>query len=296
MSHRIGIDLGGSKIEAVLIAPDDRVVLRNRITTPRNREYTAIVDAVCAMINDAETHVPNGQPCTLGLGIPGSTNPATGLVHNANTTSLIGKPLQQDLERALGRAIGIENDANCFTLAECRQGAGRGYGLVFGIIMGTGCGGGIYCNGSIITGRNAIAGEWGHISVDPNGAECYCGSRGCIETKISGGGVEKKFLERYGSALTMREITQGYRHNDPDCVQIFNDFLDDFGRALGGLISILDPDAIVLGGGLSLIDELYTLGAEKVRRYAFHHNIRTPILRNLLGDSAGVFGAAWIGV
>jgi fructokinase len=194
MSHRIGIDLGGSKIEAVLIAPDERIVLRNRIPTPRNREYTAIVDAVCAMIDDAARHVPNGQPCTLGLGIPGSINPATGLVHNANTTCLIGKPLQQDLERTLRRAIGIENDANCFTLAECRQGAGRGYGLVFGIIMGTGCGGGIYCNGSIIKGRNAIAGEWGHISVDPNGAECYCGKRGCVETTISGGGVEKNSL------------------------------------------------------------------------------------------------------
>lgn len=296
MSHRIGIDLGGSKIEAVLIAPDDRVVLRNRIPTPRNREYTAIVDAVCAMIEDAARHVPNGQPCTLGLGIPGSINPATGLVHNANTTCLIGKPLQQDLERSLGRAIGIENDANCFTLAECRQGAGQGYGLVFGIIMGTGCGGGIYCNGSIVMGRNAIAGEWGHISIDPNGAECYCGKRGCVETTISGGGVEKKFLERCGRPLSMREITQRYRQNDPACVQIFTDFLDDFGRALGGLISILDPDAIVLGGGLSLIDELYTLGAEKTRHYAFHHNIQTPILQNLLGDSAGVFGAAWIGV
>ena len=162
--------------------------------------------------------------------------------------------------------------------------------------MGTGCGGGIYCNGSIVTGRNAIAGEWGHISVDPNGAECYCGKRGCVETTISGGGVERKFLERYGRPLSMREITQGYRQDDPACVQIFTDFLDDFGRALGGLISILDPDAIVLGGGLSLIDELYTLGAEKVRHYAFHHNIQTPILRNELGDSAGVFGAAWIGV
>ena len=296
MSHRIGIDLGGSKTEAILIAPDERIVLRKRIPTPRNRGYTAIVDAVCSMIDDAARHVPNGQPCTLGLGIPGSINPATGLVHNANTTCLIGKPLQQDLERALGRAIGIENDANCFALAECRQGAGRGYGLVFGIIMGTGCGGGICCNGTIVRGHNAIAGEWGHISVDPNGAECYCGNRGCIETKISGGGVEKIFLERYGSALTMREITQGYQHNDPACVQVFNDFLDDFGRALGGLISILDPNAIVLGGGLSLIDELYTLGVEKTHRYAFHHNINTPILRNLLGDSAGVFGAAWIGV
>jgi fructokinase len=162
--------------------------------------------------------------------------------------------------------------------------------------MGTGCGGGICCNGAIIKGRNAIAGEWGHISIDPSGAACYCGNQGCIETKISGGGVEKIFYERFGRSLSMRDIAQGYREDDPACVQVFTRFLDDFGRALGGLISILDPDAVILGGGLSHIDELYTLGAEKVRRYAFHHGIRTPILRNGLGDSAGVFGAAWIGI
>lgn len=296
MHFRIGIDLGGTKTEALLLDPEERPVLRRRRPTPRDRGYTAILDLVCTMIDEAVRQVPAHGSCTIGMGIPGSLDALSGLVHNANTTCLIGKPLQPDLELKLGRRIGIENDANCFTLAECRQGAGRGYGRVFGIIMGTGCGGGIYCNGAIIQGRNAIAGEWGHISIDPAGTECYCGNRGCVETKISGGGVQERFRERFGRALSMRDITQGYRDNDPECVQAFTDFLDDFGRALGGLISILDPDAVVIGGGLSHINELYTLGADKARRYAFHHSISTPIKRNELGDSAGVFGAAWIGV
>jgi len=296
MSFRIGIDLGGTKTEALLLSPDGRVILRNRQPTPRASGYGAIIDLVCAMIAEAAGQAPAHESCTIGLGIPGSIDPLTGLVRNANTTCLNGTSLRSDLERRLARAVAIDNDANCFTLAECRQGAGSGYGLVFGVIMGTGCGGGIYCNGSLIQGRNAIAGEWGHISIDPGGAACYCGNRGCVETKISGGGVEKKFKERFGRALSMREITQGYRDNDPACMQTFEEFLDDFGRALGGLISMLDPDAIILGGGLSQIDELYTLGAEKVRRHAFHHSIQTPILRNELGDSAGVFGAAWIGI
>ncbi len=296
MCFRIGIDLGGTKTESLLLNPEGLPMLRSRQQTPRDRGYQAILDRVCAMIDEAARHVPPHGACTVGVGIPGSIDAATGLVHNANTTCLIGKPLQQDLEKRLGRAVGIENDANCFTLAECRQGAGRGYGRVFGVIMGTGCGGGIYCSGGIITGLNGIAGEWGHCSIDPDGAPCYCGNKGCIETKISGGGVEKIFYERFARALSMRDIVQGYRDSDPACALVFAGFLDDFGRALGGLISMLDPDAVILGGGLSHIDELYSLGVEKVRRYAFHRGIRTPLLRNELGDSAGVFGAAWIGL
>jgi len=296
MTFRIGIDLGGTKTESILLDAGGNSIIRTRTPTPRDLGYGAIVDHLYAMIDTAAAHVPAGRSYTIGIGIPGSIDETTGLVHNANTTCLIGTPLHNDLEQRLGRPIGIDNDANCFTLAECRSGAGRGYGLVFGVIMGTGCGGGIYCNNGVIKGRHAIAGEWGHISIDPAGDECYCGNRGCVETKISGGGVEKIFFKRFGTALTMREITQGYRHGDHRCVDVFNGFLDEFGRALGGLISILDPDAIVLGGGLSQIDELYTLGVERVRRYAFHHSITTPVLRNELGDSAGVYGAAWIGI
>ncbi|MEJ2040373.1 MAG: ROK family protein, partial [Desulfosarcinaceae bacterium] len=175
-------------------------------------------------------------------------------------------------------------------------GAGRGHGLVFGIILGTGCGGGLSLNGRIRRGPNAIAGEWGHISVDPLGTPCYCGNRGCVETKISGGGMARAFHEKYGRQKTLEEITLGFRQGDPQCRQAFEQYLEDYGRCLGGLISVLDPDAVVLGGGGSNIDELYTLGREKVDRYVFCEDLQTPILKNQLGDSAGVFGAAWIGI
>lgn len=297
--HRLGIDLGGTKIEAVLLDPVGSIQHRKRISTPRHpdarAEYAGIVETVAAMISDTLAHLPPSSDCAVGVGIPGTINSKTGLVQNANTTSLIGRPFQNELERRLGRPIGMENDANCFTIAEALQGAGKGFGMVFGIIMGTGCGGGLCIHGKLHRGRHLIAGEWGHFSVDPFGSVCYCGNTGCVETKISGGGVERNYRSRFGRMLTMRQIAKGYRDGDPDCVSIFEQFLEDYGRCMGGLISTLDPDAVILGGGLSHIDELYTLGLERVRHYAFHEHIETPILKNVLGDSAGVFGAAWIG-
>jgi fructokinase len=297
--YRLGIDLGGTKVEAVLLDPRGSVLYRRRIPTPRHpdarKEYAGILDAVAELINGAAGHCPPPATHTVGIGIPGAIDNRTGLVQNANTTSLTGKPLQQDLETRLGRPLGMENDANCFTLAESLQGAGQGYGLVFGIIMGTGCGGGLCIDGKLHRGRHLIAGEWGHFSVDPRGARCYCGNPGCVETKISGGGVERNYKSRFGRLLTMDQITQGYRDGDPDCGIVFDEFLEDYGRCLGGLISLLDPNAVILGGGLSNIEELYTLGLARIRRYAFHRHIETPVLKNRLGDSAGVFGAAWIG-
>ena len=297
--YRLGVDLGGTKTEVILIDPDGPVRHRERIPTPRHpdppQEYSGLVDTVAAIIHDTLAHVPPSSSATIGVGIPGTINPQNGLVQNANTNSLIGRSFQKDLEQRLGRPIGMENDANCFTIAEARQGAGKGYELVFGIIMGTGCGGALSINGRLHRGRHRIAGEWGHFSVDPLGAACYCGNAGCVETKISGGGVESNYQRRFGRMLTMDRITRGFRDGNPDCRSVFEQFIEDYGRCLGGLISILDPDAVVLGGGLSNIDELYTLGLERVRRYAFHERIETPILRNKLGDSAGVFGAAWIG-
>lgn len=293
---RIGIDLGGTKTEALLLAPDGTVLLRERRGTPLEQGYHAVLATVTTAIRDAMARVPAGAPCTVGIGIPGSSDERTGLVRNANSTCLIGRPLQGDLEQELGRAVALCNDADCFTLAECRQGAGQGYGLVFGVIMGTGCGGGICIDGVVRQGPHRIAGEWGHVSVDPTGAACYCGNRGCIETKISGSGVEAAFVREYGEHLSMERIVAGAREGEFRCRAVFERFLDDFGCCLGGLISILDPDAVVLGGGLSNISELYTTGIERMRHYAFHDNLRTPILKNRLGDSAGVFGAAWIGV
>jgi fructokinase len=298
-TYRLGIDLGGTKIEAILLDPAGRSLLRERVATPRDpddpAEYEKIRHAVHTLIRQTLENVPPDQACTIGVGIPGTINDRSGRVQNANTTGLIGHPFQQDLEQLLGRPIAMENDANCFTLAEARQGAASGYHLVFGIIMGTGCGGGISIDGRIHTGRHRIGGEWGHFSVDPAGRRCYCGNRGCVETKISGGGVARSFFEQTGRRLTLEQITDGYRHGEADCTAAFEQFLDDFGRCLGGLISVLDPDAVVLGGGVSNVDELYTLGLEQVRRYAFHENVETPILKHQLGDSAGVIGAAWTG-
>lgn len=295
-AYRIGIDLGGTKIEALLLAPDETVLQRRRIPSPAAGGYDAVFVTLYRIITETAALVPAGSQYTIGIGIPGSLNPATGLVQNANSTCLIGHPLKHDLEQLLSCPAGIRNDADCFALAECRHGAGRGYGLVFGVIMGTGCGGGLCINGEVREGPHRIAGEWGHVSIDPAGASCYCGNRGCVETKLSGSGVERAFVKRYGRRLTMEQIVAGARRGDGECREAFDRFLDDFGRCLGGLISILDPDAVVLGGGLSGIDELYTFGVNRVQRYAFHGDLRTPILRNQLGDSAGVFGAAWIGV
>ncbi len=298
--YRLGIDLGGTKTESILLAPDGRPVHRERRPTPRHEdagvEYRDILNQVVEMIRTARNSPGGSSPCTVGIGIPGTIDPRTTRVQNANTTSLIGRHFQKDLERGLGQPVAMENDANCFTLAESLNGAGKGYGLVFGVIMGTGCGGGICINGRIHSGRHRIAGEWGHFGVDPAGALCYCGKRGCVETKISGGGVEKAYHRLFGRPLKMEQITRGYRDGDETCRAVFEQFLEDYGRCLGGLISILDPDAVVLGGGLSNIDELYTAGLDRVRAYAFHEHIETPVLKNKLGDSAGVFGAAWMGI
>ena len=293
---RIGIDLGGTKIEVVLLSPQGEERHRRRALSPAAEGYRAVVAAVGRMVREMAQEVPAGHPWTVGIGIPGSVDARTGLVRNANSTCLIGNPLQRDLEELLGRPVGVRNDADCFTMAECRAGAGRGYGLVFGVIMGTGCGGGIAIDGQVREGPHRIAGEWGHVSVDPAGAPCYCGNRGCVETKISGSGVERSFHDRYGEHLPMAEIVRRARQGEPRCREAFERFLDDFGRCLGGLVSVLDPDVVVLGGGLSNIDELYTVGIERVQRYAFHESLETPILKHTLGDSAGVIGAAWIGV
>lgn len=293
--YKIGVDLGGTKTEAIILDQNDNEFYRKRVPTKDKNEYRKLLAFVHKRIIETVNKVPQGADCTIGIGIPGSINTETQLVQNANTTCLIGNPFQKDLEKLLARKIGMENDANCFTLAESRFGAAKGYRFVFGVIMGTGCGGGICVNNRIIKGVHGIAGEWGHFSVDPAGNKCYCGNSGCIETKISGSGVENAFYQTYNIRLKMHEIVRKARNKDTKCMAAFNRFLDDFGRCVGGLISILDPDAIVIGGGLSNIDELYTTGIDHVRNYAFHRKIQTPIVKNKMGDSAGVFGAAWIG-
>jgi len=294
---RIGIDLGGTKTEAILLDPDGVELYRERVPTPRDENvvYQDILQIVHKLVLNQVKEVPAGREYTVGIGVPGSIDPETHRIIKSNATSLNGTPFKQDLESLLGRTIGMDNDANCFTLAESRQGAAKGYRFVFGVIMGTGCGGGLCIDGHIRQGRNGVTGEWGHMSIDPLGIECFCGNRGCIETKISGTGLSKNFTAKYGLDLTAEQVLEGHSQGDMRCTDIYENFLDDFGRCIGGLISIIDPDAIVLGGGLSNIEDLYNIGVDRVRRYSFQPDIDTPILKNQLGDSAGVLGAAWIG-
>lgn len=288
--HRIGIDLGGTKTEVALLDHRGNILLRNRKPTPAALGYEAILDVVVELVDEARSKA--GKNYSVGIGIPGILDRQTELVLNANTTIMIGHPLRQDLESRLGCAVKIENDANCFALAEATMGSGRGYENIFGVIMGTGCGGGIVMNGRLHSGRQGIAGEWGHFSIDPNGPLCWCGNPGCVETLISGGGLQKKYEGLYGVRKSVPDIAESARKGNSPDQEFYDQFLEDFGRALGGLISVLDPDAVILGGGLSNLPELYEEGHARVLKYTFHKKASTPILRNELGDSAGVFGAA----
>ena len=275
--------MGGTKTEAVLL--DDRldVVKRKRVRTPQN-DYRKIVDNICALIED----VSSGFGYTLGICTPGTVSKQTGLLKNSNIQCLIGKPFREDLENRLGQKILMENDANCFTMAEATIGAATGYCMVFGVIMGTGVGGGITVNGKLHPGRINIAGEWGHHTLHRNGNPCYCGKRGCVETYISGPSLEKQWNHLTGKSQSLAEIAS----TDGESFQKWKDeFLENFGHGLANVIDILDPDAIVLGGGLSNIDFLYSEGKKSVYDKVFSDLVDTPILRNKLGDSAGVFGA-----
>lgn len=292
--YKIGIDLGGTKIEAIVLDSNNRELWRKRIPTEQRKGYHSILTKIKSLYEEAVLSI-NHCIHTLGMGIPGTISKETNRVKNANTTCLIDQYLKEDLVDFLKHDIEIHNDANCFTLAEATMGAGVGENFVFGVIMGTGCGGGIYIDGKIHVGSQGIAGEWGHMQINPDGPLCYCGRRGCVETYISGGGVEKMYAESFGESKTMEEITVGYRQGDPDCKKIFEKFLENYGLALANLINILDPDLVVLGGGLSNIDELYTKGREEVEKNIFSDSFKTPIVKNRLGDSSGVIGAALIG-
>ncbi len=295
--YRIGTDLGGTKTEVILLSPAGEEVFRKRTPTPAREGYSAILNNIVTLISEARQNLPESSTDhRLGIGIPGIIDSTTGLVINANTTVLIGNPLGSDLEQRLGAPIAVENDANCFVMAEASLGAARGYDMVFGIIMGTGCGGGIVWKNQIRKGPHGIAGEWGHFSIDPDGIDCYCGNRGCVETLISGSGVERHYFAKFNEKKIMEDIVREARNGVASSLSIFNEFIESYGRAVGGIISTMDPDVIVLGGGLSNIDELYTIGLESIHRYAFHKNLKTPVLKNQLGDSAGVIGAAYAGI
>ncbi len=292
--YRIGIDLGGTKIEGVILDERQREIVRRRIATEQEKGYEHILGAIKKVYDDLTAQIKNAEH-TFGIGTPGAISRRTGLLKNSNTLCLNEKPLKADLERRLNRPLNIENDANCFALAEALAGAGVGKTLVFGVIMGTGCGGGIVYKGEVITGPQAIAGEWGHHSIDQNGPRCWCGRRGCAETLISGGGLERLYETQFGKKLPLAAVVSLYRKQQEPAFSFVQAFFRNFGRALGNLINILDPDVVVLGGGLSNIDELYTEGVREVAKCVFSDFFETPVVKNKLGDSAGVIGAALIG-
>ena len=283
--RRIGVDLGGTKIEAIALDAEDAEIFRKRVPTPRG-DYDATIAAVAALVHDAGAG-------TVGVGIPGALSRVTGLVKNANSTWLIGRPLKDDLEHALGRPVRIENDANCFALSEAIDGAGNGVRAVFGVILGTGVGGGIVIDGRVLIGRNAIAGEWGHNALplpaptDLPLPACYCGRAGCIETYLSGPALEREHAALTGESRSAEEIAGS------DGLALAR-YVERLARALASVINVLDPDVIVLGGGLSNIDRLYTDVPRLWSRYVFSDRIATRLARHLHGDSSGVRGAAWL--
>jgi fructokinase len=294
---RIGIDLGGTKIEAIAIDGEGRERFRRRVQTPRG-SYDDTLRAIAAIVDEAER--ATGEPARVGIGIPGSPSPATGLIRNANSTWLNGRPLRADLERALGRSIRLENDANCFALSEAADGAGAGAAVVFGVIIGTGTGGGIVANGRVIVGHNAVGGEWGHNPLPWPGRDewpgppCYCGRSGCIETFLCGPAVAREFEARGGGTRTALEIAEAAEAGDRRAAEVIDLYVDRMARALASVINLLDPDVIVLGGGLSNIATLYDRVPGMWQRWTFSDVVTTPLRRALHGDSSGVRGAAWL--
>ena len=293
--YRIGIDLGGTKIEGVILDADGKEIIRKRIATEREHGYQHILNRLKSVHDELVATVP-GQPTTFGIGTPGAISPRTGLLKNSNTVCMNGQPVKADLEKLLGRKIEIQNDANCFAMAEALLGAGKGHKLVFGVIIGTGCGGGIVYKGEVFTGKQAIAGEWGHMSIDPNGPLCFCGSRGCVETFLSGAGLENRYAEKFGVRKPLKEVENEFFAGESKAVEFMSIFFQNFGRAVSNLIDVLDPDVIVLGGGVSNFSAIYKEGIEAVRKVVLTDDLQTPIVRHQLGDSAGVLGAALVGV
>lgn len=294
---RIGVDLGGTKIEAIALDCAGAILARRRMATPAH-DYDAIIRAVATLVGDIETEV--GGRGSVGVGAPGSISTHTGLVRGSNTQCVNGKPFDVDLSRALDRPVRVENDANCFALSEAVDGAGQGAPVVFGVIIGTGVGGGVVVDGKIIAGRNHIGGEWGHTPLpwmrpdEYPGARCFCGHDGCIETFLSGPGLARDYERRAGASATGREIVARAESGEAAALAALDDYQDRLARALAVVIDILDPDVIALGGGVSNIARVYDGLTARVARNAFTDALDTKILRNVHGDSSGVRGAAWL--
>jgi fructokinase len=295
---RIGVDVGGTKIEAIALDPKGSELQRIRIPTPKG-DYAGTIDAVASLVHTLEN--ATGQTGTVGVGIPGTIVASTGLVKNANSTWLNGQPLQRDLSAALDREVRCANDANCFAISEATDGAAQGYEVVFGVIFGTGCGGGISIAGRVHAGPNGLGGEWGHTPLpwptpdESPGMLCYCGRHGCLETWISGTGFEWDFARVTSRNLRGVEIVAAAEAGDVEANAALDRLIDRMARGLSTVVNVLDPDVFVIGGGLSNLARLYEGGlAARLRDYGFGGGVETPILRNLHGDSSGVRGAAWL--
>jgi fructokinase len=293
---RLGIDLGGSKTEVVVLDGNFEVVFQKRVTTPAH-EYEAILTMIVDLVREASAGL--GSRPSVGIGTPGAISPSTGRLRNSNTRCLNGKPFQTDIERRLDCAVKLQNDANCFTLSEAWNGAGKDYLTVFGVILGTGTGGGLVVNRQLLTGPNAITGEWGHnplpwVRESDQSLLCYCGKHGCIETYISGSGLANNFQQRTGVGLSSEQIVQAAGGGDRDCIAAMEIYFDQLARALAHVINIIDPDVVVLGGGMSNIGEIYRQLPERLLSYVFSESVMTPILPALHGDASGVFGAAML--
>lgn len=302
----IGIDLGGTKTEAVVLSEAGQILARHRVATPADQGPAAIVQAMVdlrdlvvrqALSGTQKPGESVGQPpakMTIGLATPGSLDPRTGLLRNSNTTCLNGVDLQTLVNEAMGQAVHIENDANCFALAEARAGAGQGFGVVLGLIMGTGCGAGWVHDGQVHTGPNRVAGEWGHISLDEQGPACWCGKRGCVETWLSGSGLRARYQERTGRLREAKDILLDGL--DADALTLQERFDWALAQGLSRVVQVLDPDVIVLGGGLSNLPGLAERCQRGLQNSVFGGGCQTPVRVNQLGDSAGVVGAAWLGL
>ena len=294
---RIGVDLGGTKIEIGVLDETGRFALRERLPTPQG-DYAGTIAAIKSLLAMAEERL--GAKGPVGVAIPGAVSPFNGLVKNANSTWLIGRPFEQDLNNALQVPVRLANDANCFALSEAVDGAGRGFGLVFGIIAGTGIGGGLVFDRKVRIGPHAIAGEWGHNPLpwptadERPGALCYCGRQGCIETWLAGPSLSRLYREASGRQASPLEIAGAARLGEPAAQEALEAWLDRFARAVAGVVNILDPDVIVLGGGLSNLDVLTESLPRRLQPYVFSDQVATPIRRAAYGDSSGVRGAAWL--
>jgi predicted NBD/HSP70 family sugar kinase len=293
MNSRWGIDLGGTKVEGIVLSPSGDVSARLRLPTEADKGYAHILDQIVRVVDRLAGESGLPRPKSIGVGTPGTMDPSSMLMKNCNTTALNHQPLHRDLESALRCDIKLANDANCFALAEATIGSAKGCAVVFGVILGTGVGGGLVVEGKVLSGAQGIAGEWGHNVLEPDGVPCYCGKRGCVETVLSGPALERFYFERTGRRLTLAEIV-ARRKEDEAAAETMDRLCSKFGEALSVVVNIVDPDAIVLGGGVGNIDILYTLGRAELEKWVFNDRLATKLLKPTLGDSAGVFGAAML--